>query len=527
MMQVSVVAVVVFTLSSTIHYAYSKSSRQRPGVDRSYAFVTASIATVTLILCGWFLRAATHFLGDGYTILNNLTLEEPILLARNIGASIIPHLIMSAMTEKNIPTAEIVSQLTSIGAGAAYVITAVALIKSGSGTNTQFIVRLALLFTAGNMLLFFGYVETYPVFHLILLVAVGFGWLYTKGKAPLWTVIVSFLLAVFSHVFAVFLIPGMTLLVLSAMHSRLPWTKWFTVPRVLLASMLGFIVVIWGMSELQPFWRFAFLSLLLNEVTTDGVTLLSLRHLSDFANLVLMIFPGGFVLILTYFLRRKSIQGEDLKGTTLTMQYLIAVTVIGMVVAFTVNPGLGMPRDWDLLSFWVIPASFLAAEVVLSASVFKHKIAVTCAVVCNLALLVPRVCAVNSPMLMLEHLDRYIVHDPSRSVKVVRLRNEYLIAQGYEERAMRSRETMAQRWPEIVWMRQVADLVEQQRYQEAIPLARQAIQRNPMLSSDLYADLALALSMTGEKEESKKIVELALGLNPLNQRILEVQALIK
>ncbi|MCK4461803.1 MAG: hypothetical protein KAW46_08350, partial [candidate division Zixibacteria bacterium] len=119
----------------------------------------------------YFLRARTHFLGDGYTLLSSLATDQATAMKiREYGESLL-HIWLENLIGGDGQAAALLSyQIISIAAGLLFVIvTALFASKLFERTADRVLFLLGVC-TGGYMLLFFGYVENYSLFVLSVLV---------------------------------------------------------------------------------------------------------------------------------------------------------------------------------------------------------------------------------------------------------------------------------------------------------------------------------------------------------------------
>jgi tetratricopeptide (TPR) repeat protein len=117
--------------------------------------------------------------------------------------------------------------------------------------------------------------------------------------------------------------------------------------------------LIWGSALASPMVAFVFQVTDLPDVIVplwpvpgNSYWFLSTAHLMDIANLCLLLAPLGAGVWLLFRFR-----GSRNRTISSAEQLLITVSLWTFLVSFWVNPTLGAPRDWDLLSFFGFPLS--------------------------------------------------------------------------------------------------------------------------------------------------------------------------
>jgi len=226
--------------------------------------------------------------------------------------------------------------------------------KDGQSALDILLLGILLLFRTGSQF-FFGYVENYMFFYVFLTAFIVTGWLSLEKKVPVWLPVVIMLLVPGFHIAAVIFLPSLLLLFL---------TDWKTQKKYVLPVAGAIVVTLTaGVLALGPKWvltrigdalKYDFLPLF---SARSGIPygILSEVHLIDWLNANLHIAPFGLVCVAAgmAFLPRKDYLGEPV------FRFLGLTSLIGMVMSFVIMPGLGMARDWDMLSNFFIPLRFL------------------------------------------------------------------------------------------------------------------------------------------------------------------------
>lgn len=204
-----------------------------------------------------------------------------------------------------------------------------------------------LLFSAGPVALFFGYVESYSFLFLFLTAFLLCGLLVLDGRAPLWLAAVFFGLGLAFHLTALFTAPA--LLVLAWRAPGRPPAR-----RVLEAlgppALLLLVAVVLHIAEgYNAFWfRHEFLEGK-NAQTIwiplgQGRGLLTAYHWKDLLNLALITAPVCLLVALTEWRRLRACAREP--------RYLFLLVQIASLafISVAVDRKLGGARDWDLLA---------------------------------------------------------------------------------------------------------------------------------------------------------------------------------
>jgi tetratricopeptide (TPR) repeat protein len=308
--------------------------------------------------CFWFFRQATHFLGDGYLVLRTLAVAAE---TGDIPASF-PTAPLTGLLAVNVlrllhhagagDPALLAWQLLSIGSG----ILAIPMFWYLAGhlwTDTrERMLGTALLLFSGSLMLFFAYVETYPLAFAVCIAYVGAALGVQRGRASLWLASTLFSLLVFLHVGMSIFTPS--LLYLFVKHLRAQ--GWSPVLRsslsILVVSAAALTVVGYAPNGLvATFTRdgTSFLPLHFTDAWGSAYALFSLWHFVDLMNVFLLILPFSLVLV-----------GGFAASAFLPARFRHADAAFWMFLAgpallwlFFNNFELGLSRDWDLAAAFV------------------------------------------------------------------------------------------------------------------------------------------------------------------------------
>jgi hypothetical protein len=313
--------------------------------NRKYLFRLLFIT----IMGGMFIifAAPTHFLGDGYLQISNLAMKSGITHKwSEKGITLILEQIQYIIGAKNEQTATASFQVISYLAGMIsiyfyFLIAEIIWRKS----FIRILVFLALLLS-GTSLLFFGYIESYPLIWISLT-----GFTYTglrymiKGRG--WLFPLLFLgFGIFIHLQMAVLIPVYIYLIFSTDWGLAVFNRF----RSLLIGtaiilLIGGIAVFFYKYQTDLYFENIFLPPFSGKPIDPGYYVFSMSHLVDILNQMLLLSP----LLPVWLLFLTGSPTKISKNKILIFLSLIAFFCLLFV--FFIDPKLGMPRDWDLFSF--------------------------------------------------------------------------------------------------------------------------------------------------------------------------------
>lgn len=333
---------------------------KRTGILLYLVFLT--IAAVIF----WTFKNATHFLGDGFLWANHLmkdvVFREPVStwlyrgIYRGLNAA---HVLDEINTVRS-------SAITSVLAGLVFVVFAHRTARLLSEKRGGYVLFIASLLSCGMIMLFFGYVETYPPVAAGVMAFLYFALRWFKRGGSIIPAVLAFIVTAILHLSAIALLPG--LLLLLHFHAG----KGVELKRlavVLLIVTIGALAVLWALQATGAFGGFFnenFLPLFVSSSSQDvAYPVFSFRALFDFANELLLVCP--LIILLPILLiagrgRKNDTAGNDQPHGPSHDRMFLAVSALFYVMAFVVfNKVIGTSRDWDLFSPLALPLALWIA----------------------------------------------------------------------------------------------------------------------------------------------------------------------
>ncbi len=489
-----------------------------PNGKGSRYFIIVSCLTVAYGFAFYFLRARTHFLGDGYAALASLASDNPLVKPRGLGEGLLHVWVKSAIRADGETAALASFQVISISAGILFLMTVAAFAALLFERARDRILLFLGLASSGYMLLFFGYVEYYSLFVLSVAVFSLTGLSVIRGQINRWLIFPVLGLAVFFHTMGLTLIPSVVYLMLANSRVGGFLSKLSRKTKLLIGTMAFVVVALpfYYYYSTDYFFRFAFVPLSENRFTVEGYTLFSFEHLVDVFNLLILLLPGlPLVVVVLFFLpvRRMLRQRE--------YRYLLILLASTLGAVFILDPKLGVPRDWDLLAFSGVPLVILAYYLVLESRRFTKPRVTICvlSIFLGFLLLFPRVTSQVVPDISVAHCRNYFELDKmkSRTARLM-LINFYRDA-GDEDMARLETERAFADFPEKRMVDSAVVLINAGHPLEAVQLLRQVLQRIPTFA-DAWLNLGQCYIRLRDYDNATDYLRIADGLNPYNPQFL-------
>ena len=492
------------------------SSRRLESFEEMSSAAAMRLTVITAVILAasfYVLRARTHFLGDGYQLLFRLKDGTAEIRPWNKGLYFLQETVFGVLGEPSLETAELAFQIIAWGFGLLLLALLVwVAYRLTERPFDRFLIFLGLS-SGGYMLLYFGYVENYPPLTLAIALTSLCGLLAVEGKLNGLWVIPGLALAGWFHPFSVFLIPA----ALFALLHRTAIGKW--IGGLNLKVRWGFLTVtvglglavIWYGTTQSMFLRFALVPMFTDRFTVAGYTWFSGSHLLDYANLLILLVPGLLVLLTAITAERK----KELVGPSLIYLLLLIAPILAIV--FVIDPKLGMPRDWDVLSTAGFPLALtlFVTVLVIGSSKKTGRLAALLAATLGLLVLAPRAIVQAIPDKGLALITDYAELDTMKSFVTRFIVVKYLQREGRTEEA----EAMREPWGALaVHERYDVEgnaLFRQGRFREAERKFRQAIAFLPTYANS-WTNLAACLMHRGALDSALYCLKIADGNNPFN-----------
>ncbi len=492
-----------------------KDGEETEGHSRTYLWATLVLIMVFAVSFALF-RGTTHFSGDGFQLLSRLAGQSMMVKSWDLGASLVHSGVYMLLGGGGMENAKQAYQIVSISSGLGLLIVAAIFARLLFADNLRRLIFFMGLATGGYMLMSFGYVENYATLIAAMIAFALAGLASLDGKMSPWWAVIPFALATFLHIFGVLLLPALLyLLVRETGVGR--WFHRLGLGTRIIVSVVVFallVAVYFYLQQQYLFFRFAFLPPLPDRFTVDNDTLFSGKHIADIINLLLLMLPGLPVLLTLVLVT--GWRSCFARPQTIFILITFAATFLAVYVF---NPGIGMPRNWDLFSIVGVPLVVFAYYFLMTHR--KKHLATIVAVLMitlGLVLLAPRVAVQVEPELAIAHFKNYLELDTVRGRNARQLLVDYLKSTGDTAAAETEQARFQADFPEWSHNERARQLINQGNYAEGAIWARKAMAINPMYY-DAYYNLGGCYLKQGRVDSALILLEIANGINPYNASI--------
>jgi len=306
----------------------------------------------------WIFRSPIKLLGDSQAVIANIGNEIPVIVKWSEKASVyIVYAVSKLLPSTGAELGRDAYEIVSVVSGSLTLLFAGGIACELAETSVRRLFIFALILFAGWIVLFFGYTENYPLFWIFMTGYIYYGIKYIKGRSNLLWPTVFLLAAIPIHTQALFFSVSYLILLFSRGRARRFYARrkkivWAAAAFLAVAGMAVFAVAY--RDSLQ--FSLMIIPLLRGRPMTPGYWLLSPAHLLDIVNEFLLVAPLLPVLAILGWKSPRSIIA-DKSGL-----FLGVLGLGGLVFIFTIDPKLGMARDWDLFAFAGLPPLLLFAR---------------------------------------------------------------------------------------------------------------------------------------------------------------------
>jgi len=464
------------------------------------------------------LRAQAHYLGDGYNLLSTLAGGALTLKARDAGSALVLNSLYALLPGPADRAALWTYRIVSMAAGCGFMLLAWwAAARLFADTWARVLFALGVC-TGGITLMFFGYVENYALRGLALATFTLGGVLIARGTWRRVWILPLLLWALSLHLTTLALVPAALYLALSDTRVSRRINSMSLAAKIALATLTlaigigGFVVL----ADRWLYFRLAFVPPWPTQFTMGGYTLLTLQHVGDVVNLVLILVPGTLVLI-----AGRTEQGSRKKTARRDLWFLRILVISTLTAAFFLDPKLGMPRDWDLFAFPGIPLAVFLFLTTLDSDTGTRRRAVTAGLAISLGLLSlgPRAWVQSRPALAVEQIKDYVRLDPRRSRVALNLVGRMARANGDTSTVTWAQQTLAFHFKDDLWLQAGTRLLARGDVVGAREHARSVVMLDPTRPAG-WLLLAKTHRANGAWDSSLVAAHVADALNPHSAPVL-------
>jgi tetratricopeptide (TPR) repeat protein len=445
---------------------------------------------------GLLLPVPTHFLGDGYTVINSLSTPAPFVWSYSApGVVLLLRAVQFLGGGMSSDTSMFALHSLSAVSAVLFVTSAFSVGKHAGATAAhRVLISFALLFTP-LAIFWFGYAEHYP---LVASALVWWGYCLIRFQALSWqTISMTAVVATLFTPFAPILLLPFIAAWLEKKRNRSvtsllfnPNTFLIAVAAATVATLL--IAVVSSMNLATRGYS------LVSALSGSRDALFSLSYWSDRLNLLLLSFP--LLIVLSFWHHKRS------EKFSMHMPLAALICLVGF---FSLNAVLGVAHDWDLLSLFLIPI-FLLTLTEVDTAVLDSKRTLA-AMIFAMALTLSFVAVQLNESAAVARHHSLLFNNHSKTGMGWRTLEKYYDANGDTARAGEIAREAMQYFPGDALRAQIRQEIAEEDFQEAFRLSQRLMieERN----ADAYLLRGLSLSGQGLYRQAAADIDSALQMN--------------
>lgn len=310
----------------------------------------------------YIFRVHVHSLGDGYQRIYQI--EKGYWYYYTEPLDFFLHAVLFRFLKLfGVISGELAYTIISISSGIAYILTVYLFRVPDDIPKSSVILVKLIAVSLGGTQMFFGYVESYTFFYLFSLLFLLWSAKFILSGKGLITASILLALAMACHMIAVFLLPAFAYLIyfnlkkIRATGFRQKYLPALLVILIILAHIGAEMRLRYFVEIYTPSFSGGFLPL----YSFSEYSVLSLAHLYDILNQLLLISPAVFLLLFYCISDIKFARNRKELNLFLSIVFLCALLVVSLL-----DPKLGYARDWDLFS---IPTAILGLSLAILLSI--------------------------------------------------------------------------------------------------------------------------------------------------------------
>ncbi|UCB52756.1 MAG: tetratricopeptide repeat protein [Candidatus Zixiibacteriota bacterium] len=329
-----------------------------PGLKSANKYYRYAFFSLIAGVLFWALRVKTYLLGDSLVRAREIDMGARFSFTAPLDFFLHVHA-AKILNWDAFQTYAVLSALLGVG----FVFLILVLADAIGRSSEERLLVLTVGLTLGAMQLFFGYVESYSLVCVAILLYILFSLGYLRGNGGPIPPMLAFLLAFSLHLFAVTLLPSLLYLILSRRAGERE-RKQGNLSRFSMSTGIVLLVAV-ALFLLQrhnpePMGLGYYLISPLGS-WEGSYSLFSFSHLLDLMNHQLLVSPVGLLICLTPVL---AFSGKTDPKDKLT-RFLLVLSLSTLAYALLIDPKLGYPRDWDLFAFTALGYTLLGLHLFL------------------------------------------------------------------------------------------------------------------------------------------------------------------
>lgn len=470
--------------------------------------ITRLILTFSLIIPFLIFRVKAPLLGDSWTWLAIFGHGKSYILKwAEPGAILILRNLQNLLGEYSHETALMAFQIMSITSGVIFAHNIISIIGLICKTASGRFLALTTIFFSGALLLFFGYIEFYPIVWAAVSIFLNLAIRYLENGRNLWVVILAYIICLLTHLQTLYLLPGVAFLIILKAKSK----SWRRILFYLfgLGAVGGAAFLIWLQSTKIEF-QVLLLPLFKGRPPAADYAVFSFIHLADLLNLILLLFPAALALIAIWILYGKKKFDENMS------RFWALMSAGSLLFLVLFGAAITMGRDWDIMSLSLLaPVLLILYQIDHAQPQISEKIIISYSLSAGFM----TICFLATAIAVKPAENRFATLLNSRSEAGWVIYANYFLEKGEADRFNEIIERRSEHFPNLKRLRNAYDLLESGRFGEAKIIAQDLTRQEPYNSNYLQI-LGNLYGKFNQFDSAEQYYNKALSLQPYSSTLM-------
>ncbi|HUN65254.1 MAG TPA: tetratricopeptide repeat protein [Bacteroidota bacterium] len=369
--------------------AFAQVDRIATAFSRLSGPLTLAILAITVLGAALFWSVQLHLLGDGAVLLrSNATAEWGSDLVQSFSNQPLMRLIYRNVwkffSTSTPPTPREVYLWIDLAAAVLFTGILYRFLGKIDLSPGERLLLGVLIFSTGSSQFFFGYVENYVLQYVFGIAFLASGWLALREESSPAIPLICFGLLVGLHLGFLIFTPAAFYLLFTRFRHNMRFLAGLTAGAAVAGTALLFLVGFTPQSLLRHLTAGSvdFLQPFTQNGGNFPYPMFSLRHLLDWANGTLLVVPAAIPVTIALGAGCRPL----FRRADPVFIFLLISCACGLLFTLIINFALGIARDWDLFSTFLVPVAILDVYLLLrpEQSAVRRKILVATAAIAGL-----------------------------------------------------------------------------------------------------------------------------------------------
>jgi tetratricopeptide (TPR) repeat protein len=481
------------------------------GIDRllwSKSKIARLVLTLSLIIPFFIFRVKAPLLGDSLTWLGIFSHGESYILKwAEPGAILILRNLQNLLGGYSHETALMAFQIMSITSGVIFIYNIISIIGLICKTALGRFLALTTIFFSGALLLFFGYIEFYPIVWAAVSIFLNLAIRYLENGQNFWVVILAYIICFLMHLQTLYLLPGVAFLIILKAKSK-SWRRIFLYLSGL-GTIGGVAFLIWLQSTRIEF-QVLLLPLFKGRSPAADYAVFSFIHLADILNLIFLVFPCVLALIAIWILYGKKKFDENVS------RFLALISAGSLLFLVLFGAAITMGRDWDIMSLSLLaPALLILYQIDRAQPQISEKIIISYSLCAGFM----TICFLSTAIAIKPAENRFATLLNARNEAGWVIYANYFLEKGETNRFKEIIERQNEHFPNLKRLGNAYDLLESGRFGEAKIIAQDLAKQEPYNSNYLQI-LGNLYGKFNQFDSAEEYYNKALRLQPYSTTLM-------